>query len=591
MKKFFTTAFACTLGTLIAGLILVFLSIIAVVGLVASSASSGNEQYVPKEKTVLKLNLSGSLQERYVEDPMENLLSQGNSNGVGLDQIRRAIEVATENENIVGIYIDARNLSAMPASTEELRDMLVEFKEKSGKWIYSYADSYTQNDYFLASVSDSIVLNPLGSIDIHGLGGIQMFFPGLLDKMGIEMKIFRVGTYKSAVEPYMCEEMSPANREQTLAYINSIWETFTEDITASRGFSAEHFNAIADSITAIRDGKDMLAFQLADTLMYRPEFDEWLKTKVGVETDEEINFASVAQLASITPESKKSKNTIAVVYAVGDIVDSGDGGIVGESFVPELTKIRKDENIKAVVLRVNSPGGSAYASEQIWAELEAIQAAGKKVVVSMGDMAASGGYYISCGADYIFAENTTLTGSIGVFGTMPVAEELMTEKLGLRFDEARTHKYGNVLNGDFLYQGFNQAEEVAVQRMIESTYDLFTRRCAEGRGMEQDSIKLIAEGRVWIGKTAVELGLVDEIGSIDDAIAYAAQLCEVDDYQIATYPAIKNSFDRLMEQLGSTTRLGIASRILGKDVEYLRALQMIENINPIQCRMEHITIR
>ncbi len=590
MKKFFTTAFACTLGTLIAGLILVFLSIIAVVGLVASSASSGNEQYVPKEKTVLKLNLSGSLQERYVEDPMENLLSQGSS-GVGLDQIRRAIEVATENENIIGIYIDARNLSAMPASTEEIRDMLVEFKEKSGKWIYSYADSYTQNDYFLASVSDSIILNPLGSIDIHGLGGIQMFFPGLLDKMGIEMKIFRVGTYKSAVEPYMCEEMSPANREQTLAYINSIWDTFTEDITASRGFSAEHFNAIADSITAIRDGKDMLAFQLADTLMYRPEFDEWLKTKVGVETDEEINFASVAQLASITPESKKSKNTIAVVYAVGDIVDSGDGGIVGESFVPELTKIRKDENIKAVVLRVNSPGGSAYASEQIWAELEAIQAAGKKVVVSMGDMAASGGYYISCGADYIFAENTTLTGSIGVFGTMPVAEELMTEKLGLRFDEARTHKYGNVLNGDFLYQGFNQAEEMAVQRMIESTYDLFTRRCAEGRGMEQDSIKLIAEGRVWIGKTAVELGLVDEIGSIDDAIAYAAQLCEVDDYQIATYPAIKNSFDRLMEQLGSTTRLGIASRILGKDVEYLRALQMIENINPIQCRMENITIR
>lgn len=590
MKKFFTTAFACTLGTLIAGLILVFLSIIAVVGLVASSASSGNEQYVPKEKTVLKLNLSGSLQERYVEDPMENLLSQGSS-GVGLDQIRRAIEVATENENIVGIYIDARNLSAMPASTEEIRDMLVEFKEKSGKWIYSYADSYTQNDYFLASVSDSIILNPLGSIDIHGLGGIQMFFPGLLDKMGIEMKIFRVGTYKSAVEPYMCEEMSPANREQTLAYINSIWDTFTEDITASRGFSAEHFNAIADSITAIRDGKDMLAFQLADTLMYRPEFDEWLKTKVGVETDEEINFASVAQLASITPKKNKSKNTIAVVYAVGDIVDSGDGGIVGESFVPELTKIRKDENIKAVVLRVNSPGGSAYASEQIWAELEAIQAAGKKVVVSMGDMAASGGYYISCGADYIFAENTTLTGSIGVFGTMPVAEELMTEKLGLRFDEARTHKYGNVLNGDFLYQGFNQAEEMAVQRMIESTYDLFTRRCAEGRGMEQDSIKLIAEGRVWIGKTAVELGLVDEIGSIDDAIAYAAQLCEVDDYQIATYPAIKNSFDRLMEQLGSTTRLGIASRILGKDVEYLRALQMIENINPIQCRMENITIR
>ena len=589
MKKFFTTAFACTLGTLIAGILLIILFTISLVGIVASSASQGNETFVPQEKTVLKLSLSGGLQERYSEDPMQSLMS-GGVNTVGLDQIRRAIKVAGENDKVVGIYIDARNLSAMPASTEEIRRLLVEFKEKSGKWVYAYADSYTQNDYFIASVADSVVLNPLGSIDIHGLGGIQMFYPRLLDKLGVEMKIFRVGTYKSAVEPFMCEKMSDANREQTLAYINSIWNTFTKGITVSRGFTAEHFNAIADSITAIRGGKDMIDFQLADTLMYRPEFDEWLKAKVGVKEDKEINFATVSQLAAVAPEVNKSKNTIAVVYAVGDIVDSGDGGIVGETFVPELTKIRHDDNIKAVVLRVNSPGGSAYASEQIWAELEAIQAAGKKVIVSMGDMAASGGYYISCGVDYIFAENTTLTGSIGVFGTMPVAKELMTEKLGLRFDEARTHKYGNVLNGDFLYQGFDQAEEIAIQRMIETTYDLFTRRCAEGRGMEQDDIKKIAEGRVWIGKTAVELGLADSIGSIDDAIAYAAQVSELEDYKVASYPAIKSSFEKLMEQFGNTSRMTIASWILGDDVEYLQALRTIENTHPIQCRMENITI-
>ena len=593
MKKFFKTTFACVLGTLIAGLIIMIIFIVMIVGVAATTASS-DKPYITQEKTVLHINLSGALQERYEEaglDPMAMINQTGSNAGFGLDQMRRALEVATNDNNVVGIYIDARNLSAMPASTEEMRDMLVEFKEKSGKWIYSYADSYTQNDYFLASVADSVVLNPLGSIDIHGLGGIQMFYPRLLDKLGIEMKIFRVGTYKSAVEPFMCEEMSPANREQTLAYINSIWDTFTEDITASRGFSAEHFNAIADSITAIREGKDMIAFQLADTLMYRPEFDEWLKAKVGVEKDKEINFASVAQLASITPEKNKSKNTIAVVYAVGDIVDNGDGGIVGASFVPELTKIRNDENIKAVVLRVNSPGGSAYASEQIWAELEAIQAAGKKVVVSMGDMAASGGYYISCGADYIFAENTTLTGSIGVFGTMPVAKELMTEKLGLRFDEARTHKYGNVLNGDFLYQGFNQAEAMAVQRMIENTYDLFTRRCAEGRGMSQDDIKKIAEGRVWVGKTATEIGLVDEIGSIDDAIAYAAEISELADYKVENYPTLKSSFEKFMEEFGSMSRLTIASWMLGDDVEYLNVLKTLENTIGVQARMDNITIK
>lgn len=589
MKKFFTTTFACVLGTLIAGMIIILVGVFSLTGIVASSASS-DTTYTPQKNTVLKLTLSGALDERYSDDPLQGILSQGEA-ATGLDQIRKAIKVAAENDNVTGIFIDARGMAQMPASSEEIRRLLADFKEETGKWIYAYADNYTQSDYLIASVADTVVLNNIGTVDIHGLGGLQMFLPGLLEKVGVEFQIFRVGTYKSAVEPYICEKMSDANREQTMAYLNTIWDYYTEAITTSRGITPEYFNAIADSITSLRSGDEMLAMNLVDTLMYRPQFDEWLKTKAGVESDKEINFATVGELASVAAPKNKSKNIVALVYAVGDITEAGGDGINSEELVPELTKIRKDEDVKAVVLRVNSPGGSGYASEQIWAEIEAIKAAGKKVIVSMGDLAASGGYYISCNADHIFAESTTLTGSIGVFGAVPTAEELMTDKLGLSFDEVRTHKYGNVLDGSFIYKKFNPGEALAMQRSVEEFYDLFTRRCAEGRGMSQDDIKKIAEGRVWIGKTAVELGLVDEIGGIDDAIAYAVEESGLQDYKIAVYPKQKSSFDRIMEQLGSQARLSIVSMILGEDVPYLKALREIQSWDPIQCRMENIAIK
>ncbi len=589
MKKFFTTTFACVLGTLIAGLLLIVIGIFAITGMVAATASQSEVAYIPEPKTVLKLDLSGSLNERYTEDPMATLLAQGETS-MGLDQVRRAIGVAGENENIAGIVIDAQGLSAMPASMEEIRRLLAEFKE-SGKWIYAYGDNYVQGDYLLASVADSVVLNKIGTVDVHGLGGMQMFYPEMLEKIGVEVQVFRVGTYKSAVEPYICEKMSDANREQTLAYLNTIWDENTNAVTASRGISPEQFNAVADSIISLRPAEDILAMNLVDTLMYRPEFDEWIKAKLGLEGDAEVKYASVAELASVAEPENESENVIAVVYAVGEIAESGGEGINSQDLVPELTKIKNDDKVKIVVLRVNSPGGSAYASEQIWAEVEAIKAAGKKVIVSMGDLAASGGYYISCNADRIFAENTTLTGSIGVFGMVPTAEELLTDKFGLSFDAARTHKYGSPLSGEFLYQKFSKAEALAMQRYVEDCYDLFTRRCAEGRGMEQDDIKKIAEGRVWIGKTAVELGLVDEVGGIEEAIAYAAQASELEDYRIATYPKQKSTFELLMEELGGNVRLSIASALLGEDVPYLKALRQLEHHDPIQCRMEYIEIR
>lgn len=595
MKKFFKTTFACTLGVLIAAFVLIMLSVISFTGFVASSVGKTETAYITKEKSILKFDLNGTVMDRYEEqsinfDPMSMVSGGGNSDVVGLDQIRRALEVAAEDANIEGIYITANGLSSMPASVEEIRRLLVNFKEKSGKWIYAYADNYIQSDYIIASVADKVIINPIGGIDLHGLGGSQMFYPGAMEKLGVEYLIFRVGTYKSAVEPFMNKKMSAANREQTLAYLNTIWDVYTEGVTASRGFSADFFNAITDSIVVLRPTKDLLAYNLADTMMYGPEVEDWLKTQVGIEEDKEITFASIAELASVAKEEKKSENKIAVVYACGDIVDEGSG-ISSEEFVPLFTKIRKDKDIKAVVMRVNSPGGSAYASEQMWAEIEAIKASGKKVIVSMGEMAASGGYYISSGADYIFAENTTLTGSIGVFGMMPCAKELVNDKLGLSFDAARTHKFSSFSSGEALYVGMQEEEAMAMQRSVENTYDLFTRRCAEGRNMSQDDIKKIAEGRVWIGKKAVELGLVDAVGSLEDAIAYAATVSELPDYTTEEYPKVKSSFEKMMEKFQNMTSMRISAWLYGIDLSQLQEMQNLDQADLIQARMETVIIK
>ncbi len=589
MKKFFKKAFSWAFGIFLSVCLLVIFFVGGFFGYVAYLTHQQNKPFEPKDKTVLKINLQGTLQERYTEDPMALFFSNGTQN-MSLDHVRAAIKEATHNDKVVGIFIDARGLESMPASTEEIRNLLLDFKEESGKWVYAYADNYSQNDYFIASVADNIVLNPIGMVDVHGLGGLQMFYPRLFDKLGVDIQIFRVGTYKSAVEPYMCEKMSDANREQTMAYLNTMWDTFATDIAASRNMTYEFFNSLPDSITSLRPTSDMLAYNLVDTTMYRPEFEEWIAGQVGVSKYDDINFASVSDLAKVKQPKNKARDYIAVVYAAGAIAERDGDGINSEDLVPELQKIRNDKYVRAVVLRVNSPGGSAYASEQIWAEIEALKEAGKKVVVSMGDMAASGGYYISCGADYIFAENTTITGSIGVFSVIPTAEELMTDKLGLSFDVARTHSHSSPLAGDFLFQHYDRVEAAAMQRMVENIYDLFTMRCAEGRGMAQDSIKMIAEGRVWVGKTATEIGLVDEIGSLDDAIAYAADISGVGNYRIAYYPAEQSAFDQIVDKISTTSRLDIASYILGEDVQYIQALKHIENIYPIQARMVDITI-
>lgn len=580
MKKFFTTTFACVLGVLIAGILLMFLSIATLTSMVATTETT----YTPQPHTILKLDL-GSVTERSQEDIIGLLLGNQQKSD-GLDNILKAIETAKENKNIDGIYIDAGGLNVGIATLDRIHRALVDFKE-SGKFVYAYADTYSQREYLLSAAADSVMLNPVGAIDFRGLASQVMFLKGLYDKLGIEMQVLKVGTYKSAVEPYINTQMSDANREQTMAYMTPIWNHLLENLSKDRNLTVEQLNNLADTLLITVDAKTLVAKGLVDTLMYRPQMDSFLKNKVGIDADDDLIFASANEVATIKQKKNKAKDEIAIVYAEGGIDLDPTTGIHSDELVEELTKIQKDENIKAVVLRVNSPGGSAYGSEQIWAAIEEIKAAGKPVVVSMGDLAASGGYYISCNADRIFANPTTLTGSIGIYGMIPNFGGLVTGKLGVTFDGVQTNRYGN-------FGAFNRAmtpdERNQMQRYIERGYELFTSRCAEGRGMSLEAIKKIAEGRVWDGQTALKIGLVDELGDLDAAIAWAAQKANLDKYKTNAYPAQKTAMEQLLSELNTNVRTRIAASYLGENYKYIQALEQCKNIDPIQYRMEDIEL-
>lgn len=580
MKKFFITTFACVLGVLIAGLILSIVSFFALTGMVITTETT----YTPIPNTILKLDL-GLVTERSQEDVMSYLMGSPEKSD-GLDNIIRAIETAKDNKNIVGIYIDASGMSAGIATLDRIHRALIDFKE-SGKFVYAYADNYTQREYLLSAAADSVMLNPVGAIDFRGMAGQITFLKGLYDKLGIEMQVLKVGTYKSAVEPYINTRMSDANREQTLAYMTPIWNHLLEQLSEDRGLTVEQLNDLADTLLMTVDAKELVAKGLVDSLMYRPQMNDFLKTRAGIDPDDDLIFASANEVASIKQAKNKAKDEIAIVYAEGGIDMGESNGVNTAELVKDLTRIQKDKNIKAVVLRVNSPGGSAYGSEQVWAAIEAIKAAGKPVVVSMGDVAASGGYYISCNADRIFANPTTLTGSIGIYGMIPNLEGLLSDKLGLTFDGVQTNKYGN-------FGSFNRAmtpdERRQMQQYIERGYELFTSRCAEGRHMSLDEIKKIAEGRVWDGQTALEIGLVDELGDLDAAIDWAAQKANLEKYKTSSYPKQKSAMDQLLEGFNTHVRARIAASYLGESYKYLEALEQCKNIDPIQYRMEDIEL-
>lgn len=553
MKQFFKYVCATVVGILLVVAIITILSIMSLVGM----ASMGSVTANVKDNSVLVIQLQGGINERSEENPFGELLGNDALSDQGLDDILNAIKKAKNEPKVKGIYLEAGTFTgAMPATLQAIRKALVDFKE-SGKFIVAYGDAYTQGTYYLCSTADSVVINPQGMIDWSGLASQVMYYKDLLGKVGVDMQVVKVGTYKSAVEPYLLNEMSEANREQIETYDNEIWGDMTKAVSKSRGISVSKLNELADSMMLLQEAKTYLKEKLVDKIAYSDEVKPMIAQMMKVDSADDYNTISVKDLASISDSEPKgiSGNVVAVYYAVGDIVEETTSGwnyepeIASKKVCKDLQKLADDDDVKAVVLRVNSGGGSAYASEQIWHEVMNIRA-DKPIVVSMGDMAASGGYYISCAANYIYAEPTTITGSIGIFGMFPNAGELMNNTLGIHVSTVKTNQFSDF--GDFS-RPFTDQERALAQRYINNGYELFTKRCADGRNMKQDAIKKIGEGRVWTGIHAKQIGLVDELGGLDAAIEKAKQLAKIDESSVMNYPSKTNILDQLMEEMQGTS--------------------------------------
>ena len=505
-----------------------------------------------EENTIYRIDMKGVLVEQAAEEnPFESVMAEVSGRAatttIGLDDLLGNIALAKNNDKVLGIYLRGGSLSMGQASAKAMRDALIDFKT-SGKFIIAYADSYTATNYYVASVADYVFLNTVGSLGWDGLSSQRMYYTRLLEKIGVEMQILKVGTFKSAVEPYFRTSMSPEDRKQTERYIQGIWEEMTTAVAQSRKLNVKLLDAHAEECMSLQPQYKYMGYGFVDDLVYVQEMDTLLRIYSGTK---DYKLLSHSKMTSVKRAENKAKDKVAVLYAEGQIYDSGKEGIVEGKMLKTINKIHKNDDVKAVVLRVNSPGGSADASEQIWHAIETLKEKGLPVVVSMGDMAASGGYYISCGANYIYAEPTTLTGSIGIFGTVPNASKLM-DKIGLDVDGVATHPYAGI-SQNALYKGMNKQEYALMQSMVERGYDLFTKRCAEGRGMSQDAIKEIGEGRVWLGKDAKEIGLVDELGNINDAIAKAAELANLGQYDIVSYPKKADPIEELIKMFDITT--------------------------------------
>jgi protease-4 len=504
-----------------------------------------------EENTIYRIDLSGVLVDHAAEEnPFDAVLGEmygQTTTTVGLNDLLSNIALAKDNDKILGIYLRGGSLSAGPASAKALRDALLDFKQ-SGKFIIAYSDSYTQTNYYIASVADKMYFNTVGTLMWDGMSAQKEYYTRIFDKIGIEMQILKVGTFKSAVEPYFRTSMSDADRKQTEQYLGGIWSEVKAAVAVQRNLTVEQLDAYADECMSLQPQHKYVDYGFVDTLVYVQDMDTVLRMYAGTKDYKTVSNSS---MTNVERAENTATDKIAVLYAEGQIYDSGSEGIVEDKVLKQIKTIHKDDAVKAVVLRVNSPGGSADASEQIWHAVKTLQEKGLPVVVSMGDYAASGGYYISCCADYIFAEPTTLTGSIGIFGTVPNISKLR-EKVGLDIDGVTTNKHA-ALQTNAIYKGMNPQEYALMQSMVERGYDLFTNRCAEGRGVSQQEIKKIGEGRVWLGKDALNIGLVDELGNINQAIAKAAELAGLGQYAIVDYPEKTDPFEELLKMFDTTT--------------------------------------
>ncbi len=504
-----------------------------------------------EDNTIYRIDLTGTLVEQAGEEnPLDAIMGEmygQTTTTVGLNDLLSNIALAKDNDKVLGIYLKGGSLAASPASAKALRDALLDFKQ-SGKFIIAYSDAYTQTNYYIASVANRIFFNPVGSLTWDGLSAQKEYYTRLFEKIGVEMQILKVGTFKSAVEPYFRTSMSEADRKQTEQYIGGIWSEMKAAVGESREITPEQLHAYADECMSLQPQEKYLTYKFVDSLVYIQEMDSILRIYAGTKDYKQL---SNSKMTGVERNKVDATDKVAVLYAEGAIVDEGSEGIVEGKILKTIKKIYNDDDVKAVVFRVNSPGGSADASEQIWHAMKMLQDKGLPVVVSMGDYAASGGYYISCNADYIYAEPTTLTGSIGIFGTVPNLSKIR-EKIGLDVDAVSTNKHAG-LTTNAVINGMNPQEMALMQSMVERGYDLFTRRCADGRGMTQDEIKKIGEGRVWLGKDALEIGLVDSLGNINDAVAKVVELAELGEYQLVSYPEKKDPFQEMLKMFDKTT--------------------------------------
>ena len=580
MKQFLKFTLAAA-----AGLMLGVFSIIIIFSILAASGDSKEVQL--DKPYVLRLELNGEIQDRVEEMPFDlSEITGQDVNILGLNDILANIKKAKTDENIKGIYIEIGMISAGFATREEIRNALLDFKE-SGKFITTYSEIYTQGSYYLASVADYICMYPEGGMELRGLNSTIPFFTNALKKIGIEPQVIRHGKFKSAVEPFMLTEMSDENREQIETYMGSIWEHFLKNVASDRELTRDRLNEMAENLE-IQTTEDAVRLGLVDSLFYRDQFQNHLANLMEQENYDDINFVSLKKYNKVKNENardKFKKEKVAVIYAQGEI-QSGEGSetVIGSERISKaIRKARKDEKVKAIVLRVNSPGGSALASDVIWREMKLANEE-KPVVVSMGDVAASGGYYIACASDKIYASPNTITGSIGVFGIMPNIEELMTDKIGITFDNVKTNKFADLGS---VNRPLTQEEYDIIQKGVVDVYNTFTSKVAEGRDMSQENVDDIGQGRVWSGTNAMDINLIDEYGGLEAAVAGAAELAALEDYRIYELPEQKDPFQELLEQLEEDMQTSWIKYQLGDQYKYYKTIQDIKHLKGVQARMPY----
>ena len=586
MRDFLKYTLATLAGLFIFGFITFICLLFSIIGMFSTSETTEIADH-----SVLVLKLNGTLADHTIEDNdvMSMLMGQVKP-AQGLDNIRKAIQKAKECEQIKGIYIETNTLEGSPATLQSLRDLLLDFK-KTGKFVVAYADTYQQGAYYVASAADKVWINPKGMLSWHGLSTQPQFIRDFLDKVGVKIQVVKVGQYKSATETFTEDHMSDANREQVSVYLNGIWDRFVSDVSKSRKISTDSLNAYADQVMEFSSTKEYKQKGLIDATLYPDQIKGEIKKLLKIADEEAIAQVSVSQMVDYASIETGNNDQIAVYYCEGSIVQQevqgvlmGDAGIVGPTVCRDIEALAKDDNVKAVVIRINSGGGDAYASEQMWHQIMELKKV-KPVVVSMGGMAASGGYYMSSAASWIVAEPTTLTGSIGIFGTFPDAHKLMTEKLGFKYDKVITNKHSD-MSITPMARAFSDDEIALLQKYINRGYATFLQRVAEGRKMKTADVDKIAQGRVWLGKDALKIRLVDQLGSIDDAIAKAAKLAKMQDYSICSYPIAKDWTENLFSEGRGGSYLDEQMRLLlGEYYEPFSIMHGIRSMSPVQARM------